>query len=194
MTPSVHLRSTNWSHATRRRPALSRTITGRHANQRCQCMADGGGLHGIDREPIQTRRPLLLCDWLQQTPPGCTFYMAALWEEHRDTSGANYPHTVFAQSLRSTCCLETNRLTMWMLAESTTTPQSRVGTRCGPTIEHNVRWVSRVDVHLIAYRIFRFGVKAMPEGENSGAKLLPSRPVFNNRRPDPRTVFIIADR
>ena len=131
MTPSVHLRSTNWSHATRRRPALSRTITGRHANQRCQCMADGGGLHGIDREPIQTRRPLLLCDWLQQTPPGCTFYMAALWEEHRDTSGANYPHTVFAQSLRSTCCLETNRLTMWMLAESTTTPQSRVGTRCG---------------------------------------------------------------
>jgi len=131
VTPSVHLRSTNWSHATRRRPALSRTITGRHANQRCQCMADGGGLHGIDREPIQTRRPLLLCDWLQQTPPGCTFYMAALWEEHRDTSGANYPHTVFAQSLRSTCCLETNRLTMWMLAESTTTPQSRVGTRCG---------------------------------------------------------------
>jgi hypothetical protein len=41
-----------------------------------------------------------------------------------------------------------------------------------------VRWVSRVveDVHLIAYRIFRFAVKTkMPEGENSGAKLLPSR-------------------
>jgi hypothetical protein len=31
----------------------------------------------------------------------------------------------------------------------------------------------------------------MPEGENSGAKLLPSRLVFNNRRPDPRTPFIV---
>ena len=62
---------------------------------------------------------------------------------------------------------------------------------CAPTIEHNVRWVSRVveDVHLIAYRIFRFGVKTMPEGENSGAKLLPSRLVFNNRRPDLLTPF-----
>jgi len=56
-----------------------------------------------------------------------------------------------------------------------------------------VRWVSRVveDVHLIAYRVFRFGVKTMPEGENSGAKLLPSRLVFNNRRPDPPTPFIV---
>jgi hypothetical protein len=45
--PSVHLRSTYWSHATRCHPARSRTITGRHANQRCQCMADGRGLRGI---------------------------------------------------------------------------------------------------------------------------------------------------
>ena len=30
-----------------RRPARLWTITGRHANQRCQCMAVGGGLHGI---------------------------------------------------------------------------------------------------------------------------------------------------
>jgi len=71
--------------------------------------------------------------------------------------------------------------------------QDRTEDVCGPTIEHNVRWVSRVveDVHLIAYWIFRFGVKTMPEGENSGAKLLPSRLVFNNRRPDPRTPFIV---
>ena len=62
-----------------------------------------------------------------------------------------------------------------------------------PTIEHNVRWVSRVveDVHLIAYRIFRFGAKTKPEGENSGAKLLPSRVVFNDRSPSPRTPFWI---
>jgi hypothetical protein len=62
---------------------------------------------------------------------------------------------------------------------------------CGPTIGLSARWVSRVveDVHLIAYRIFRFGVKTLPngEGENSGAKSLPERLVFNGRRPDPRT-------
>ena len=33
----------------------------------------------------------------------------------------------------------------------------------------------------------------MLEGENSGAKLLPSRLIFNNRRPDPRTLFWNVD-
>ena len=37
----------------------------------------------------------------------------------------------WSKSLFGTYAYRANRLTMWMLAESTTTPQSRVGTRCG---------------------------------------------------------------
>src|SRR5262245_8908258 len=82
------------------------------------------------------------------------------------------------------------------LGEDKNADDARKDNMFHPTIEHEARWVSWVveDVHLIAYRIFRFDVKTMPEGKNSGAKLLPSRLVFNNRRPDPRTPFwIIVD-
>src|SRR5262249_15470048 len=68
--PSVHLCCTYCSHATRRFPVRSRMITGRHANQRCQCVTT----------PSNTRRPTIysvclelvlrrLCnDWRQLLP------------------------------------------------------------------------------------------------------------------------------
>jgi hypothetical protein len=45
--PSLHLRSTYSSHTNPDRPTRWETITGRHANQRCQYMLDGKMLVGI---------------------------------------------------------------------------------------------------------------------------------------------------
>jgi hypothetical protein len=55
----VHLRSRYLSHATRRPPRLW-TTTGRHANQRCQCMADDGRFDGISYKNarVETAVPL----------------------------------------------------------------------------------------------------------------------------------------
>src|SRR4051812_30631824 len=57
----------------------------------------------------------------------------------------------------------------------------------GPTIKHNARRFSRVveDGHIIAHRIFRFSVEALPIG-NLGAKSLPGCVIFDDRGPDPR--------
>jgi hypothetical protein len=54
--PRVHLRSTYWSHAIRRLPAR---IIGRHANQRCQFMTDGGRLDGISYKNARVERLFL---------------------------------------------------------------------------------------------------------------------------------------
>jgi len=51
--PSVHLRSRCRSHTTRNRPARSKTITGRHANQRCHCVACVGRLDSISHNALR---------------------------------------------------------------------------------------------------------------------------------------------
>ncbi len=55
-----------------------------------------------------------------------------------------------------------------------------------PTIEDKARWISRAikDFHLIAHRIFRFGVEKLPV-RKPRTESLPARMVFDQRRPNP---------